>query len=151
MYGKGFNRASCDAWELFQSTGVEALIAYDLTGAILFMGIVLGGLFTGTAAGCWCWFVRSERVVMVGATSMLMGAMLVGVTLVTISSAVTAIYTTYAEDPALIGRVDAEFAEQIAQVLLSRLQHRSGKIARSEGRRGLEGPGGQVAGLTLPV
>jgi hypothetical protein len=76
-YGKGYNHAARDAWELFQLTGVEALIAYDLSGAVLLMGIVLGGLITGTCVGIWVWFARRDRVVVVGATSMLMGMVLV--------------------------------------------------------------------------
>eukprot|EP00850_Spirogloea_muscicola_P004925 SM000022S07139 [mRNA] locus=s22:91528:94773:- [translate_table: standard] len=127
VHRKGFNRASCDVWELFQSTGMEALVAYDLSGAVLLMGAVLGGLLTGTSVGCWAWFVKKERVVVVGATSMLMGMLLIGITLVVVESAVTSIYVSYAEDPTVIGKVDAEFAAQLAEALHQRLQHRSGR------------------------
>lgn len=75
--GKSFNRSARDAWELFQSTGVEALIAHDCSGAVLLMGTLLGGLITGTCAGVWTWFRSSDRVLMVGSTSMLMGMVLV--------------------------------------------------------------------------
>ena len=75
--GKGFNHSARDAWELFQSTGVEALVAYDCSGAVLLMGTVLGGLITGTSAGIWTWIKYRDRVVMVGSTAMLMGMVLV--------------------------------------------------------------------------
>eukprot|EP00271_Cylindrocystis_brebissonii_P014027 TRINITY_DN3488_c0_g2_i1.p1 TRINITY_DN3488_c0_g2~~TRINITY_DN3488_c0_g2_i1.p1 ORF type:complete len:350 (+),score=65.56 TRINITY_DN3488_c0_g2_i1:44-1051(+) len=149
MSGKGFNSASLDAWELLQSSGVEALIAYDLTGAVLVMTIVLGGLLNGTAVGSWCWLVKSQDVLMVGATSMLMGAMLVGMTMVVVSATVTAIYVIYAEDPRLIGRVDAEFAAQLAEALHNRLQHRSKKQQASRAG-GLREPGRPSPGLPLP-
>jgi len=126
-YGKGYNHAARDAWELFQLTGVEALIAYDLSGAVLLMGIVLGGLITGTCVGIWVWFARRDRVVVVGATSMLMGMVLVGLTLVVVESTVTSIYVCYAEDPALISRWDPDFAEHMTEILHQRLQHRSGR------------------------
>ncbi|KAL2905049.1 hypothetical protein RDABS01_003759, partial [Bienertia sinuspersici] len=74
--GKSFNHSARDAWELFQSTGVEALIAYDCSGAVLLMGTVLGGLIAGTCAGVWTWIKSSDRVLMVGSTSMLMGMVL---------------------------------------------------------------------------
>lgn len=77
VHGKGFNRAARDAWELLQSTGVEALVAYDCSGAVLLMGTVLGGLITGTCAGVWTWMTWSDRVIMVGSTAMLMGMVLV--------------------------------------------------------------------------
>lgn len=77
VYGKSFNHSARDAWELFQSTGVEALIAYDCSGAVLLMGTVLGGLITGTCSGVWTWFRNSDRVIMVGSTAMLMGMILV--------------------------------------------------------------------------
>lgn len=77
VYGKNFNHSARDAWELFQSTGIEALVAYDCSGAVLFMGTVLGGLITGTCTGVWTWLRTSDRVVMVGFTSMLMGMILV--------------------------------------------------------------------------
>lgn len=127
VYGKNFNHSARDAWELFQSTGVEALIAYDLTGAILLMATVLGGLLTGTGVGIWSWYRRKDRVIMIGATAMLIGMILVGLTLVVVESTVTSIYVCYAEDPALIIQWDPEFADEIAENLLQRLQHRSGR------------------------
>jgi hypothetical protein len=51
----------------------------------------------------------------------------VGLTLVTVESVVTSIYICYAEDPALIIHWDPEFADEIAENLHQRLQHRSGK------------------------
>lgn len=77
MYGKGFNRSARDAWELFQSTGVEALVAYDCSGAVLLMGTIFGGLVTGSCIGIWAWIKYSDRVIMVGSTAMLMGMVLV--------------------------------------------------------------------------
>eukprot|EP01018_Ginkgo_biloba_P036335 Gb_26688 [translate_table: standard] len=125
VYGKCFNHSARDAWELFQSTGIESLIAYDCSGAVLLMGTILGGLITGTCVGIWTWFKRSDRVVMVASTAMVMGMILVGLTLVVVESAVTSIYICYAEDPTLINRWDEEFYNQISEALHQRLQHRS--------------------------
>lgn len=75
--GQSFNRSARDAWELFQSTGIEALVAYDCSGAILLMSTILGGLITGTCTGVWTYFKQSDKAVMVGSTSMLMGMILV--------------------------------------------------------------------------
>ncbi|MBA0873989.1 hypothetical protein Goshw_009995 [Gossypium schwendimanii] len=110
VYGKGFNRAARDAWELFQSTGVEALVAYDCSGAVLLMGTVLGGLITGTCAGVWTWMTWSDRV---------------GLAMVVVESAVTSIYICYAEDPLLIQKWDPQFFNQMSEKLHQRLQHRS--------------------------
>uniref|UniRef100_A0A0C9QTX0 Choline transporter-like protein n=1 Tax=Wollemia nobilis TaxID=56998 RepID=A0A0C9QTX0_9CONI len=125
VYGKSFNHSARDAWELFQSTGIESLIAYDCSGAVLLMGTILGGLISGTCVGVWTWFKKSDRVIMVGSTAMLMGMILVGLTLVVVESAVTSIYICYAEDPSLINRWDEEFYIQISEALHQRLQHRS--------------------------
>ncbi|KAL6566401.1 hypothetical protein OROGR_002016 [Orobanche gracilis] len=125
VYGKSFNHSAKDAWELFQSTGVEALIAYDCSGAVLFMGIVLGGLISGTCAAIWTRIKHADRVVMVGSTAMLMGMILVGLAIVVVESAVTSIYICYAEDPSLINRWDAAFFAQLSEKLHQRLQHRS--------------------------
>ncbi|XP_062111176.1 uncharacterized protein LOC133822752 [Humulus lupulus] len=127
VYGKSFNHSARDAWELFQSTGVEALIAYDCSGAVLLMGTLLGGLITGTCAGAWTWTKWSDRVVMVGLTAMLMGMVLVGLAMVVVESAVTSIYICYAEDPLLIHRWDAEFFNQMSETLHQRLQYRSAR------------------------
>ncbi|KAL2633823.1 hypothetical protein R1flu_005302 [Riccia fluitans] len=127
VYGKGFNHSARDAWELFQSTGVEALIAYDLTGAVLLMVTVLGGLITGTSVGVWAWYKNQDRVIMVGSTAMLMGMVLVYLCMVVIEGAVTSIYACYAEDPSLISKWDTEFADEIAETLHQRFQHRSGR------------------------
>ena len=75
--GKSFNYCACDAWELFQSTGVEALVSYDCSGAILLMTIILGGLLTGTCVGTWAWLKSKDEVVMIGSTGILMGMILV--------------------------------------------------------------------------
>ncbi|CAL9777470.1 unnamed protein product [Musa acuminata subsp. burmannicoides] len=125
--GKGFNSSARDAWELFQSTGIEALVAYDCSGAVLLMGIILGGLLTGTCTGVWTWYKRSDKLIMVGSTAILMGMILVGLAVVVIESAVTSIYVCYAEDPFLIQRWDAEFFDQMSEVLHERLQYRSAR------------------------
>ena len=75
--GQSFNRSARDAWELFQSTGIEALVAYDCSGAVLLMSTILGGLITGTCTGVWTYFKQSDKAIMVGSTSMLMGMILV--------------------------------------------------------------------------
>lgn len=125
--GKGFNHSARDAWELFQSTGIEALIAYDCSGAVLLMAIILGGLVTGTCSGVWTWFKKSDEVLMVGSTAILMGMVLVGLAVVVVESAVTSIYICYAEDPSLIQRWDAEFFHQMSEALHQRLQYRSAR------------------------
>ncbi|KAL6634090.1 hypothetical protein ACP70R_026761 [Stipagrostis hirtigluma subsp. patula] len=125
--GQSFNRSARDAWELFQSTGIEALVAYDCSGAVLLMSTILGGLITGTCTGVWTYFKQSDKAVMVGSTSMLMGMILVGTTVVVVESAVTSIYICYAEDPLLIQRWDPEFFEQMSETLHQRLQYRSAR------------------------
>ncbi|KAK4263769.1 hypothetical protein QN277_029142 [Acacia crassicarpa] len=127
--GKNFNHSARDAWELFQSTGVEALVAYDCSGAVLLMGIIFSGLITGTCSGVWAWYKWSNRVLMIGSTSMLMGMVLVGVAMVVVESAVTSFYICYAEDPLLIRRWDTEFFNQMSEMLHERLQHRSSRTS----------------------
>lgn len=125
--GKNFNYSARDAWELLQSTGVEALVAYDCSGAVLLMGTILGGLVVGTCAGVWARVKFADRMIMVGSTSMLMGMVLVGLAMVVVESAVTSIYVCFAEDPLLIHRWDAEFFSQMSETLHHRLQHRSAR------------------------
>ncbi|KAJ8570124.1 hypothetical protein K7X08_006701 [Anisodus acutangulus] len=129
VYGKNFNRSARDAWELFQSTGVEALIAYDCSGAVILMGTLVGGLVGGTCAGVWTRIKHPDRVMMVGSTSMLMGMILVGLATV-VESAVTSIYICYAEDPVLIQRWDAEFFNKMSEMLHQQLQHRSSQATQ---------------------
>ncbi|XP_027364799.1 CTL-like protein DDB_G0274487 [Abrus precatorius] len=130
VHGKSFNHSARDAWELFQSTGVEALVAYDCSGAVLLMGTVFGGLITGTCSGVWAWIKWRDRVIMIGSTSMLMGMVLVGLAMVVVESAVTSIYICYAEDPLLIHRWDAEFFNQMSETLHQRLQYRSARAGQ---------------------
>lgn len=124
--GKSFNHSASDAWELLQSTGIEALVAYDCSGAILLMTVLLGGLLTGSCVGTWAWFKSENEVIMIGSTAMLMGMVLVGLTVVVIESAVTSLYICYARDPSLIGQWDAGFHKEVCETLHLRLQHRSG-------------------------
>lgn len=51
----------------------------------------------------------------------------VGLAIVVVESAVTSIYICYAEDPLLIHRWDAEFFDQMSEMLHHRLQHRSAR------------------------
>ncbi|KAL3644642.1 hypothetical protein CASFOL_009822 [Castilleja foliolosa] len=135
VYGKSFNHSAKDAWELFQSTGVEALIAYDCSGAVLFMVTVLGGLISGTCAAIWTRVKHRDCIAMVGSTAMLMGMIVIGLAMVVVESAVTSIYICYAEDPSLINRWDAEFFGQISEKLHQRLQHRSARAREVVSRR----------------
>ncbi|XP_071729564.1 uncharacterized protein [Rutidosis leptorrhynchoides] len=104
VYGNSFNHSARDAWELFQSTGVEALVAYDCSGAVLLMDTLLGGLITGTCAVIFTRVRHSDREIMMGLTALVMGMVLVGLAMVVVESAVTAIYICYAQDPLLIQR-----------------------------------------------
>ena len=47
------NHSPRDAWELFQSTGIESLIAYDCSRVVLLMGTIHGGIITRTFVGIW--------------------------------------------------------------------------------------------------
>ena len=62
---------------MLQSTGMEAIVAYDLSGAVLLMGITLGALIAGTGAGVWIWYLDSDVVVMVTTMSIIMASALV--------------------------------------------------------------------------
>ncbi|KAB1221024.1 hypothetical protein CJ030_MR3G018983 [Morella rubra] len=139
VYGKSFNHSARDAWELFQSTGVEALVAYDCSGAVLLMGTLLGGLVTGTCAGVWTWIKWRDSMSMVGSTAMLVGMVLVGLGMVVVESAVTSIYICYAEDPLLIHRWDSEFFDQMSEMLHQRLQYRSARAREVFPRNRLDG------------
>lgn len=77
MYGKCFNHFAQDAWELFQSTGIESIIAYDCPRVFLLMVTILGRLITRTRVGIWTWFKRSDRVWMDGSIVMLIGMIMV--------------------------------------------------------------------------
>ncbi|XP_052200484.1 uncharacterized protein LOC127806922 isoform X2 [Diospyros lotus] len=139
VYGKSFNHSARDAWELFQLTGVEALIAYDCSGAVLLMCTLLGGLITGTCAGAWTRIKYPDRVIMVGSTAMLMGMILVGLAMVVVESAVTSIYICYAEEPLLIQRWDPQFFNQMSETLHQRLQHRSARSRHVSTQSRLDG------------
>ncbi|XP_078429580.1 plasma-membrane choline transporter family protein [Wolffia australiana] len=127
--GKGFNQSARDAWELFQSTGIETLIAYDCSGAVLLMGAILAGLISGTCSAAWAWIRNKDALVMIGVTSALMGMILVGLAVVVVESAVTSIYVCFAEDPSLIHRWDPHFFDQLSETLHQRLQYRSARAA----------------------
>ncbi|KAJ4794189.1 Plasma-membrane choline transporter family protein [Rhynchospora pubera] len=135
VHGKSFNRSARDAWELFQSTGIEALVAYDCSGAVLLMSVILGGLIAGTGTGVWVWFKRSDKVIMVSTTAMLVGMILVGLAVVVVESAVTSIYICFAEDPTLIERWDPEFFSQLSEALHQRLQYRSARARQAFNNR----------------
>ena len=50
-----------------------------------------------------------------------------GLAVVVVESAVTSIYICYAEDPSLIHRWDADFFNQMSEILHQRLQYRSAR------------------------
>ena len=56
---------------------MEALIAYDCSGAVLLMGTLLGGLITGTCAVVLTRHKHWDREMMMGSTAILMGMVLV--------------------------------------------------------------------------
>ncbi|GAQ80755.1 hypothetical protein KFL_000610330 [Klebsormidium nitens] len=125
--GKGFNRASTDAWERFQLTGVEALVAQDLSGAVLLLSVALGGLITGTVVGTWVHYTQEDRTVPVAVTGALLSMMLIGLVTAVIEAGVTTIYVMFAEDPALISRWDPEFGSELEAMLNERLARRARK------------------------
>jgi hypothetical protein len=57
---------------------VEALVAQDLSGAVLLLSITLGGLIVGTILGTWVHYTEEDRMVSMAVTGALIGMMLVG-------------------------------------------------------------------------
>jgi len=103
IYGKTYCESASAAWQLLRSRGIDALVNDDLSGGVL----MLGGLFSGlVCAGIGA--ILSRWVLTMGAWgawAALAGIIGLAITMIAmevVSSAVTAFFVCFAEDPAAL-------------------------------------------------
>jgi hypothetical protein len=114
IYGMKFWDAGKRTWNLFESTGLDMIIAYDLSGSLTFLGALLGGLFSSLLTYASIHFM-GDKFEMHGKGwlkpkdgdltpaytifAFLSGFMFVLISSTPIESGVTALLVCYAEEP----------------------------------------------------
>jgi hypothetical protein len=100
IYGKPYCKAASDTWALLTSSGIQALINDDITGAVLFFASLMTGLVGAATAG-----ILAKTILPVplwGLWALVGGLLSMGICIVAmevVASAVVALFVCWAEDP----------------------------------------------------
>jgi len=103
IYGKPYCQAAKDTWALLASSGISALINDDLTGTVLFFASLMSGLIGAAVGGILAKGIFS--VPLWGLWALVGGLVALFICMVAmevVSSAVTALYVCWAEDPSAL-------------------------------------------------
>jgi hypothetical protein len=103
IYGKDFIGAAKDTWRLFCDRGFEVLINDDLTGLVLGMGMMIGGVVS-SAVGAAVSVVMIDNPTTevwgsIAAISFLIGLVMTSLMMAVVQSAVATTYVVWAEMP----------------------------------------------------
>jgi len=108
IYGLGYWAAAKETWDLFVRRGFEAIINDDLTGMVLTMGCVMGGVVTGMVGAIWAAALGFNGWIVVGIIAFIIGFIMVALIMNVIESAVCTTFVVWAEDPATLAATRPE-------------------------------------------
>jgi len=104
IYGLDFRTAAKETWDLFKNRGFEVIINDDLTGMVLSMGALIGGVLTGLFGAFWAKALNFSGWEVIGVISFVIGYIMVTLIMNVIQSAVATTYVVWAEDPATLAQ-----------------------------------------------
>jgi len=103
IYGTDYITSAKETWQMFVSRGFEVIVNDDLTGMVLAMGSIIGGVVTGVICGVWAHAeLASMAWVYIGIVGFVIGYIMVFLIMTVIQSAVATTYVVWSEDPATI-------------------------------------------------
>lgn len=76
-YGKGFVTSSKDAWDLFERSGMVALVDADMTRSLCFLSGVSSGSVCAIFAASWTFSTRREYTATVSLLALFVGYLMV--------------------------------------------------------------------------
>lgn len=131
IYGKSFVQAAKDTWALFTARGWTMLINDDLTGMVISMGALAGGVVSALAgAGLSFVFIDAEAeelhayMVIAGIVGFLIGFIMVTLIMSALSSAVATTFVLWAEAPTELQRNRPEFYNKLQDTARARHPNR---------------------------
>jgi len=108
IYGKQYCRAAKDTWELFKTSGVQAIINDNLISGVLSLGSILGGASAAVVGALVAHAIIRDYWVGIAFMCFLIGIALVMVTMEVVESGVATIFVCFAMDPQALRRNDEE-------------------------------------------
>jgi len=131
IYGMKFTEAGKRAWNLFMESGLDMIVAYDLSGSMVFLGAMLGGGLSAIFTWATIHF-SGDMMVMHGkgwlkpkdgdlsgayvGFGFLTGFMLVLIASTPIESGVTALLVCYAEEPDVLAENYPELHKKLGEL-----------------------------------
>lgn len=113
-HGKGFVRASKDAWDLLEQRDLRAVADDDAVGAVLGGGCSLGGAASALVGAAWTLAARREELTAgVAVVAFCIGYFMTDLTSVVVSSGVATYQLCYAEDSGALRLRDPVFYEKL--------------------------------------
>mmetsp|Transcript_25368 Transcript_25368/g.30912 ORF Transcript_25368/g.30912 Transcript_25368/m.30912 type:complete len:459 (+) Transcript_25368:51-1427(+) len=116
IYGTNFIESSKNTWQLFEKSGIKAIINDDLTGMALFLGALVGLIVSGIVGYLVCWSIYDNGddgfCYGVGSIGGFLGLFLCFQVIYVTRSAIICLFVCWAEDPAALKQTHAsEYAE----------------------------------------
>jgi len=131
VYGMKFMEAGKRTWQLFSDTGLDMIVAYDLSGSLTFLGALLGGLLSALLTYATIHFTGDQMVMQgkgwlkpqdgVLTPAYVAFAFFTGFTFVLISSTpiesgVTALLVCYADEPDVLAENYPELHKKLEEL-----------------------------------
>lgn len=127
IYGKSFIEAAKATWALFKARGWDALINDDLTGLVLMLGCLGGGVAAALAGGVLAFVtgVGHSSIAAIAVVAFLIGLVMVSLVMNVMQSAVATTFVLWAESPEELGRNRPQYYQKLVETAQSRYPDRS--------------------------
>ena len=135
IYGDAYIPAAKKTWAMVKERGIDMLWNDNLTGAVLWMGSLVGGVIVAIAAFIWTdALIENDKLAEESRWILVLGALVVGIVLITvllspIESAIATVFVCYADEPETLRQANISYYTEISEALAHR---RSGGTAQTQ-------------------
>lgn len=119
IYGKSFIRSAKDTWELFKTSGMNAVSVNNLSRVTVTISALLVGLICAIACGLYAYYETDLKgdYWVVALLAFILGYTIMMMVGTVIDSAVAAIFVCWAEEPECLAQTNPEFHDVLTRAL----------------------------------
>ncbi|PRP77509.1 hypothetical protein PROFUN_14268, partial [Planoprotostelium fungivorum] len=118
IYGKSYCEAAKDTWAMFEQHGFMAVVNDDITGTVLGMSTLLGGVLNGVLGAILSVILfpqNSNALAAMIIFGFLIGLLLCSQVMEVLESGITTIFVSFVMDPAVLARNSPELYAQFQE------------------------------------
>jgi len=104
IYGTKYLQTAKETWDMLIWQRFEKMVSDDITGLILSLGCLSGGVVSGITCGIWAHYIGLDGWFLISFITFVMGYLMVNMILTVVHSSIATTYVVWAEDSACVSQ-----------------------------------------------